>query len=270
MEREKVTLSSLVPTTYTMILQLPDKDKYDMSMVRRLLVSSAPLMTKTKKEILAFFSNSELFESYGATELGLVTWLRPEDQYRTVRSCGKVAACTQIQLIGRDGNECAPGEVGELYAKGPSMFDGYYRQPEANEAAFLGNYVSVGDMAKVEGHKVLRVAATGYGTDNVSFADDKVTDVQCAARGIFYFDDSVRTLIEIGAGSSRTGDQFFDEQPLCGWRRVEPRPGKVNRGTVENRTDRSTPTRGNRGIGSRNPGQAKERLIFSTLYVRYR
>ena len=150
MEQEKVTFSSLVPTMYTMILQLPDKDKYDISSVRRLLVSSSPLMTKTKKEILAFFSNSELFESYGATEVGLVTWLRPEDQYRTVRSCGKAAACTQIKLIGRDGNECAPDEVGELYAKGPSMFDGYYKQPEANEAAFLGDYVSVGDMAKVD------------------------------------------------------------------------------------------------------------------------
>ena len=58
-------------------------------------------------------------------------------------------------------------------------------------------------LAKVEGHKVLRVAATGYGTENVPFADDKVTDVQCSARGIFHFDDSVRTLIEIGARSSR-------------------------------------------------------------------
>lgn len=149
-ERERISFSSLVPTMYNMILQLPDKDKYDTSSVRRLLVSSSPLMTETKKQILSFFSNSELFESYGATEIGLVTWLRPEDQYRTVRSCGKVAPFCQIKLIDSNGNECAPGEVGELYAISPGLFDGYYKQPDADAAAFMGRFASVGDMATVD------------------------------------------------------------------------------------------------------------------------
>ena len=150
MDREKITFSSLVPTMYTMILQLPDKDNHDTTSVRRLLVSSAPLMTKTKDQILSFFSNSELFEAYGATELGIVTWLRPEDQYRTVRSCGKVAPFCKIKLINDAGDECEPGEVGELFAAAPFMFDGYYNQPEADAEAFRGEYVSVGDMAKMD------------------------------------------------------------------------------------------------------------------------
>jgi len=150
MQQEKVTFSSLVPTMYTMILQVPDKDTFDATSVRRLLVSSSPLMTKTKDQILAFFSNSELFEGYGATETGLVTCLRPEDQYHTVRSCGKVAPFVKIKVLNEQGNECAPGEVGELYAVTPSMFEGYYNQPEADTKAFLGEYASVGDMARVD------------------------------------------------------------------------------------------------------------------------
>lgn len=149
-DREGVTLSSLVPTMYTMILDLPDKAKYDTSSVRTLIVSSAPLMTKTKEQILEYFKNSQLFEAYGSSELGLVTWLRPEDQYRTVRSCGKVATATQIKLINAQGRECAPGEVGELYAVGPGMFDGYYNQPEADKDAYLGEFASSGDMATVD------------------------------------------------------------------------------------------------------------------------
>ena len=112
MEREKVTFSSLVPTMYTMILQVPDKDTFDTTSVSRLLVSSSPLMSKTKDDILAFFKNSELFEGYGATETGLVTCLRPEDQYHTVRSCGKVAPFSKIKILNKEGQECAPGEVG--------------------------------------------------------------------------------------------------------------------------------------------------------------
>lgn len=149
-EQEKITFSSLVPTMYTTILQLPDKDKYKTSSVRRLLVSSSPLMTETKTQILAYFKNSELFEAYGSTELGMVSWLRPEDQYRTVRSCGTAAVYCQVKLIKKDGTECEPGEVGELYAITPGMFDGYYKQPEADAAAFMGDFVSVGDMATVD------------------------------------------------------------------------------------------------------------------------
>lgn len=150
MEREKVTFSSLVPTMYTMILQVPDKEKFDTDSIKRLLVSSAPLMTKTKEQILAFFKQSELFEGYGATETGLVTVLRPEDQYRKIRSCGKVAAFVKIKILDDDGRECAPGEVGELYAVTPGMFEGYYNQPEANAKAFRGEYAAVGDMARID------------------------------------------------------------------------------------------------------------------------
>lgn len=45
--------------------------------------------------------------------------------------------------------------------------------------------------------------ATGWGADNVYYADKKITDVQCAARGVFHHDDSVRTVIEVGDRSTR-------------------------------------------------------------------
>ena len=150
MEREKITFSSLVPTMYTMILSVPDKEKYDTSSLTTLLTSSAPLMTKTKEEILDFFKNAHLYEGYGATETGAVTMLRPEDQYTKVRSCGKAAYFSRIKIIDDQGNECAPGQVGELYAVTPGMFEGYWKQPEADKRAFMGEFASVGDMAMMD------------------------------------------------------------------------------------------------------------------------
>ncbi|MFQ5918250.1 MAG: class I adenylate-forming enzyme family protein [Candidatus Binatia bacterium] len=150
MEREKITFSSLVPTMYTLIMQVPDKEKFDTSSVKRLLTSSAPLMTKTKEQILEFFRHVELYEGYGATESGVVTGLPPKDQYRKVRSCGTASPFTRIKILDEEGNECAPGEVGELFAISPGMFEGYYKQPEADAKAFRGEYLSVGDMAMVD------------------------------------------------------------------------------------------------------------------------
>jgi acyl-CoA synthetase (AMP-forming)/AMP-acid ligase II len=146
-EKEKITFSSMVPTMYTMIFQVPDKDRFDTSSMKRLLTSSAPLMTKTKEQILEFFKGTELYEGYGATEIGGTTCLRPTDQYRKVRSCGQANPFCRIKLINAEGHECAPGEVGELYTASPGLFEGYYKDPEKTAQAFMGEYATVGDMA---------------------------------------------------------------------------------------------------------------------------
>ena len=150
MEREHVTFSSMVPTMYSLILQTPGKETFDTRSLKTLLCSSAPLMTTTKEQILEFFAHAQLYEGYGATESGAVTILCPKDQYRKVRSCGAARPFTRIKILDAAGNECAPGEVGELFAVSPGMFEGYYKQPQADAQAFRGEYLSVGDMAKVD------------------------------------------------------------------------------------------------------------------------
>jgi len=45
--------------------------------------------------------------------------------------------------------------------------------------------------------------STGCGAENVPYADERVYDIQCSARGIHHFSGSVRTLIEVGARSTR-------------------------------------------------------------------
>ena len=149
-EREKITFTSMVPTMYSLILTVPDKDRFDTGSLETILCSSAPLMTQTKEAILGFFKNAELYEGYGATETGAVTSLRPKDQRRKNRSCGPAAPFCRIKIMDADGSECRPGEVGELFAVSPGMFEGYYKQPEADAKAFRGEYVSVGDMAAMD------------------------------------------------------------------------------------------------------------------------
>ncbi|MBU2552585.1 MAG: long-chain-fatty-acid--CoA ligase [Proteobacteria bacterium] len=149
-EREKITFSSMVPTMYSLILMVEDKDRFDTGSLEIILCSSAPLMTQTKEAILTFFKTAELYEGYGATETGGVTTLRPKDQWRKVRSCGKASSFCRIKILDADGKECKPGQVGELFAVSPGMFEGYYKNPEANAKAFRGEYASVGDMAMMD------------------------------------------------------------------------------------------------------------------------
>ena len=148
--REKVTFTSLVPTHYIMMLGLPQaiKARYDVSAVGKLMISSAPARKETKLAILDHFPNGELYELYGATEVGWVTLLRPEQQIAKLGSVGREwCGSGAIKLLDADGNEVADGEVGELFSRTPYVFDGYWKNPEKTAEAFRGEWCSVGDMA---------------------------------------------------------------------------------------------------------------------------
>jgi len=148
---EKVTFTSLIPTHYNLILNVSDEEfrKYDASSIRKLLCSSAPVRSHTKKGILKWFPNVELYEAYGSTEAGLVTILKPEDQLRKLGSMGRECLGTdKIKLLDEDGNEVSVGNVGELYSCGPMMFDEYYRLPEKTKRSFKGDFFTARDMVK--------------------------------------------------------------------------------------------------------------------------
>jgi len=151
LSEEKITFTSLVPTHYIMMLALPDevKNRYDVSCIRKLMCSSAPVRKDTKIDIMNYFKNSELFEAYGSTEAGLVTLLRPEDQMRKLGSIGReIIGTRKIKLLDENGNEVADGEVGELFSHTPIVFNEYWKIPEETKASFRGEYFSAGDMAR--------------------------------------------------------------------------------------------------------------------------
>ena len=149
-EREKITFISLIPTHYNLILNAPEEAKQrDVSSIRKLLCSSAPVRKTMKLAIMDFFKGVELYEGYGSTEAGIVTVLKPEDQLRKLGSIGYESLGTEfVKLLDEDGNEVIPGEVGELYSCGPMLFDEYYKLPDKTAASFHGQWFSAGDMAR--------------------------------------------------------------------------------------------------------------------------
>ena len=147
----KVTFTSLVPTHYVMLLSLPEavKSQYDVSSIRQLLISSAPAREDLKLAIMDFFKKAELWEAYGSTEAGLITYLRPEDQFKKLGSIGKeIFGVDTIKLLDDAGNEAPEGEVGELYTRSPATFKEYWQDPEKTREAFRGEWCTVGDMAR--------------------------------------------------------------------------------------------------------------------------
>ncbi|MFZ0448983.1 MAG: AMP-binding protein [Desulfatiglandaceae bacterium] len=150
-EEYKITYTSLVPTHYIMLLALPDevKNSIDVSSIRQLLISSAPARKDLKLAIMEYFKNAELWEAYGSTEGGLITLLRPEDQFKKLGSIGReIFGTDRIRILDENRNEVPDGEVGELFYRTPMLFKEYLKEPEKTKDAFEGGWSSAGDMVK--------------------------------------------------------------------------------------------------------------------------
>jgi fatty-acyl-CoA synthase len=145
------TFTSLVPTHYIMMLGLSDavRGKYNFDQVTKLMISSAPARQDTKRAVMEMFSNSGLFELYGATETGWVTMLHPHEQFTKLGSVGReCVGAAPIKILDDAGNEVPDGESGELFSCNAHSFDGYWRLPEKTKESFRGDYCTVGDMAR--------------------------------------------------------------------------------------------------------------------------
>jgi acyl-CoA synthetase (AMP-forming)/AMP-acid ligase II len=155
MATQHVTFTSLVPTHYIMALSLPEAVKagYDVSRVRKLMISSAPARKDTKLAIMDYFANSQLYELYGSTEAGWVTLLRPDEQIDHLGSVGREwTGSGPVRMLDPEGREVPDGEVGELFSCTPYAFDGYLNDPVKTAEALRGDYCSVGDMARRDEH----------------------------------------------------------------------------------------------------------------------
>lgn len=149
-EREKITFISLIPTHYTLILNAPEEaKKRDVSSIQKLLCSSAPGRKSMKMAVMEFFPGVKLFEAYGSTEAGTVTILKPEFQMTKLGSIGYESLGTDvIKILDEHGNEVPDGEIGELYSRGPMLFDEYYKLSEKTAESFRNGFFSAGDMAR--------------------------------------------------------------------------------------------------------------------------
>jgi acyl-CoA synthetase (AMP-forming)/AMP-acid ligase II len=149
-EKEKITFISLIPTHYNLILNVSEAaKKRDVSSIRKLLCSSAPVSKVMKKQIMKFFPGVDLYEAYGSTEAGLVTLLKPKDQLLKLGSIGLEAVGTDfVKILDEDGKEVGVDEVGELYSRGPMLFTEYFKMPEKTASSFRGDWFSAGDLAK--------------------------------------------------------------------------------------------------------------------------
>jgi len=159
----RVTSTFSAPTQLKRIVSLPEDElaRADCSSMRTLIANAAPVPYALKQEVIEKLGDGFLFEVYGSTELGVDTVLRPEDQLRKPGSCGRPYGNIRLKVVDEAGDECPPGEPGELYIRTTLAMDGYHETAEqlselgagsGGEPAASGDeaWKSVGDVARID------------------------------------------------------------------------------------------------------------------------
>jgi long-chain acyl-CoA synthetase len=73
-----------------------------------------------------------------------------EDYEARPDSCGPAVPVGELRIVAPNGTELPPGEVGELWAKGPNVVRGYWNKPKETAETFVDGWVKTGDLAKLD------------------------------------------------------------------------------------------------------------------------
>lgn len=146
-ERWRVTNIYMAPTLLKRLCDLPEEvlGSVDTSSLRSIILGAAPCPYALKERAVRLFGEV-LWEFYGATETGVNTILRPEDQLRKPGSCGQASPGHEIRLLDEEGVEVAVGQPGVVWVRNNVLAE-YFGKPDATRANLQDGFFTVGDIA---------------------------------------------------------------------------------------------------------------------------
>ena len=154
-EQRRITHVLLTPTMIARILDTPSASRFNLATLKTVLYGGASIPIELQKQAIRFF-RCGMVQSYGKVEsAGVLTFLHAEDHsleesapyMRKLMSVGKEAIGVEVRVVNESGGDVAPDQIGEIVARGPNVFAGYFRDPARTAEALRDGWLYTGDIA---------------------------------------------------------------------------------------------------------------------------
>ena len=209
---KRVTTMMGVPATYLFMAQEPGFAAADLWSLRRAVVGGAPM----PEALLESWHERgvEVVQGYGLTEAAPnVLCLPPEEAARKRGFAGKPYPHVDVELRDTESGALLEGAAeGELLVKGPNVFAGYWRNPEATEAAFADGWLVTGDVAARDEEGYYRIV--GRTKDMVISGGENVYPAEI--ENALHEHDAVAEAAVVGVPDERWGEACLAFVVLAG------------------------------------------------------
>jgi fatty-acyl-CoA synthase len=157
-EEKRITFTFTVPTMIYTILDFPARPERDLSSLRTVLIGGAPLsplrLEKAVKEMGPIFQVGYAQMEVACcgtifTQKQIVEAIKSGNRKR-LQSCGHPIIMSQIKVADENGQMIKPGEMGEIFIKGPHMMRGYWRKEEETKKTIGDGWIHSGDLGTVD------------------------------------------------------------------------------------------------------------------------
>ncbi|AKK25661.1 acyl-CoA ligase FadD12 [Mycobacterium sp. EPa45] len=147
-DKYKATGLCVVPVMFDRIMDLPDdvRKKYSGRTLRFAACSGSRMRPDVVTRFMDEFGDV-IYNNYNATEAGMIATATPADLRAAPDTAGKPAMGTEIRIFDDEFNDVPTGEVGRIFVKNSTQFDGY---TSGNTKDFHDGYMSSGDIGRLD------------------------------------------------------------------------------------------------------------------------
>ncbi len=182
-ERERITLTVLVPAQLEAMMAHPRWASADFSSLRAISTGSTIVAERLYRAVHA--RGVPMIQVWGATETcPVASYVHAEDAFERVGSAGRAALGCALRIVDAGGQDVPTGTAGEVLVRGGMVMSGYWRDPEATAAAFSDGWYRSGDCGHLDAQGFLTIDGRLKdmiisGGENVSPAEVESVILEC-------------------------------------------------------------------------------------------
>jgi len=244
MERHGVSFTVASITVFIALMNAPGADERDLSKLTKVVSGGAPIAPSVV-EAFEGKLGAYIHNIYGLTETTSpshcvpIGTRAPVDEDSGALSVGVPIFNTLVRIVGEDGEDLEPGEVGEIVTSGPQVVSGYWNKPEETEHAIPGGALHTGDVGVMDAdgwfyivdRKKDMINVSGYKVwprevEDVLYGHEAVREVAVVGVPDEYRGENVKAFVSLKPGASVEADALvaFCKERMAAYkypRRVE-------------------------------------------------
>jgi acyl-CoA synthetase (AMP-forming)/AMP-acid ligase II len=139
---------------------------------------------------------------YGMIEQLCLTVLPASDQLRKIGTVGRPMAGAELYLANENGEVVAAGEAGEIIARSPTLFSGYWQDRAATEQVMRGEWMRTGDFGRIDSEGFLSLE----GRVKEMIKTGGLTVIPGEVEGVLAAHPGVRDAVVVGVPDERWGE----------------------------------------------------------------